>query len=112
MLSFRGIVKLKGGDAARKRLGLPTAAPSRVTCKVLTPIPSAIRLAQASRSSSVAPKNGGFSTFEHSTLMIGKNKGLVVGTVQLRVTVSPVPCPARKKTCAVPPNLQFAPVRS
>src|SRR5262249_12739123 len=68
--------------------------------------------AQASRFSSVLPKNGGDSTFEHSALMSGKNKGFSDGTVHSRVTGSPVAVPARKKTGCDCWIMQFCPVVS
>src|SRR5262245_5123516 len=98
MLFCAGILKSKGGDATRKRRRDFTSSPSMVAFKVLMPTSSVNPWAQASRSASVPPKNGKDSTFEHSTLMIGKNKGVSDGTVHWRVTGFPVAMPARKNT--------------
>src|SRR2546423_1622400 len=98
MLSCADVLKSKGGDAKRKSFKPATSTPSIVAFKVPMPTPLMIFWAQASRSTSVLPKNGGCSTFEHSALRIGKKRGTSNGTVHVRVTDSPVNVPTRKNT--------------
>src|SRR5262245_56524017 len=63
-------------------------------------------LAQARRAASVAPKNGGSSIFEHSVLIMAKNRVLPGGTEQLMV-VGPG-TPTRNHTEPNCPTLQSA----
>src|SRR2546422_4602757 len=68
---------------------------------------------QARSSASLSPWNGGASSVEHSTLMIGKNSAFPAGTVQSRTAVpDTLMTPVRNQTgpsCALAPLEQLPP---